>query len=140
MALPTAGEIKPFTFLQTKSANVDESHFSPDSKWIACNTNESGVWQVYVAPWPATGERWQVSSSGGAEARWRGDGRELYYLSLDGVMMAVDVSYSPRLTLSAPRRLFDAGVLVNPRQNHYAVSRDGQRFLLKRLVSDAASR
>lgn len=136
MALPLEGEVKPFAFLQTARANVDESHFSPDSKWIAYNTNESGEWQVYVAPWPATGERWQVSAKGGADARWRGDGRELYFLSLDGTMMVVDVALTPRLTLSAPRPLFEAGVIVNPRQDHYAVSRDGQRFLLKRPVSD----
>lgn len=68
--------------------------------------------------------------------RWRGDGKELYVLSLDGTMMVVDVAFSPRVTLSAPRPLFETGVIVNPRQDHYAVSRDGQRFLLKRPVSD----
>lgn len=76
----------------------------------------------------------------GVEARWRGDGKEIYFLSLDATMMVVDVATGPRPTLSAPRPLFEAGVLVNPRQDHYAVSRDGQRFLVKRPVSDGRSR
>jgi len=69
MALPMTGERKPFPYVQTMGANLDESHFSPDSKWIGYSSNESGIWQVYLAPFPATGERWQISADGGVEVR-----------------------------------------------------------------------
>ena len=132
-AVPVAGGA-PFAFVETSRASVDESHFSPDGKWIAYNSNDSGTWQVYVAPFPATGQRWQVSAGGGVEGRWRADGKELYYLTLDGQMMAVDVNASSRFEAGAPRELFDARITINPRADHYAVARDGQRFLLKRQV------
>ena len=134
MALPTSGDHKPFPFVQTASANVDESHFSPDGKWIAYNSNESGTWQVYLAPFPPTGERWQISANGGAEVRWRGDGKELYYLGLDGQMTAVEVGLTPRPALGEARVLFQTGIVVDPRPDQYAVSVDGQRFLLRRQV------
>ena len=135
MALPLTGDAKPFPFVQTASANLDESHFSPDGKWIAYNSNESGTWQVYLAPFPPTGERWQISAGGGAEVRWRADGKELYYLGLDGQMIAVDVQLTaPRPTLGEARVLFQTGIAVNPRQDHYAVPANGQRFLLRRQV------
>jgi hypothetical protein len=110
-------------------------HFSPDGKWIAYNSNESGIWQVYLAPFPPTEERWQISANGGAEVRWRSDERELYYLSLEGQMMAVDVQQTHRPTLGEEPVLFHTGIAVNPRQDHYAVSADGQRFLIRREVA-----
>jgi hypothetical protein len=134
VALPVHKRSQPFTVVRDVGANVDESHFSPDGKWIAYNSTESGVWQVYLSPFPATGERIQISADGGAEARWRGDGRELYYLDLDGQLMAVDVTLSPRPALGAARALFQTGIAVNGRQDHYAASLDGQRFLIRRQV------
>ena len=131
-ALPVSGG--PSTaFVTTQGKNVDESHFSPDGRWIAYNSNDAGVWQVYVAPFPANGQRWQVSANGGVDARWRGDGRELFYLSVAGEMMSVDIGTSvERIDASAPRRIFDAQVDINARMDHCAVTADGRRFLLKR--------
>ena len=92
-ALPVSGG--PSTaFVTTQGKNVDESHFSPDGRWIAYNSNDSGVWQVYVAPFPATGQRWQISANGGVDARWRGDGKELFYLSFAAEMMSVEIGTS----------------------------------------------
>jgi Tol biopolymer transport system component len=134
MALPLTGDRKPWSFVRTSSASVDESHFSPDSKWIAYSSNESGVWQVYLAPFPPKGERWQISADGGVEARWRTDARELYYLRLDGRMMAVNIRLAPTPELGEARVLFDSGVTVTVRGVNYAVSNDGQRFLMRRQV------
>jgi Tol biopolymer transport system component len=136
MALPLAEPSKPFAFVQTASANLDESHFSPDSKWIAYNSNETGTWQTYLAPFPPNGQRQPISTEGGVEVRWRGDGKELFFLDLSGRMLAVDVirlSNPPQL--GPPRVLFDTGIIINPRLDHYAVSSDGQRFLLRRQVA-----
>ena len=136
MALPTTGEPKPFPFVQTMNANLDESHFSPDGKWIAYNSNESGTWQVYLAPFPQTGERWQISADGGVEVRWRSDGQELYYLTFDGQMMAVDVRLGPKPAIGQARFLFQSGIAVSTRQDQYAVSHSGQRFLLRRQAAN----
>jgi len=136
MALPMTGDRKPFPFVQTASANLDESHFSPDGKWIAYNSNESGVWQVYLALFPTTGERWQISADGGVEVRWRADGRELYYLTLDGQMMVVDVMLGSKPNIGQAKPLFQSGIPISTRQDQYAVSGDGQRFLLRRQVAD----
>ena len=87
--------------------------------------------------WIAPDGSWKesVSRRGGAEVRWRRDGKELYYLGLDGQLMAADVLLtSPRPTLGEARVLFQTGIAVNPRQDHYAVSADGLRFLLRRQV------
>ena len=111
---------------------LDEPHFSPDGKWIAYNANrDDGGMKVYVVPFPPTGERVQVSSAGGGQARWRGDGRELFYLTPTGTMMAVDVDTRAGLKLGVPRPLFESG-LPNPNLtlDQYAVTRDGQRFLV----------
>jgi dipeptidyl aminopeptidase/acylaminoacyl peptidase len=133
-AVPTDGSGKVFTFARTAAANFDESHFSPDGKWIAYNSNASGTWEVYLSHFPSTDERWQISPNGGAEVRWRSDGKELYYLGLDGQMMAVDVQLGSDVVLSPPRALFQSGIAVNPRTDEYAVSADGQRFLLSRQI------
>jgi len=134
MALPMTGDPKPFPFVQTTSANLDESHFSPDGKWIAYDSNESGIWQVYLAPFPPSGERWQISADGGVEVRWRADGRELYYLTLDGRMMAVDIQLVPKPTIGTARPLFQSGITISTRGDQYAVTSNGQRFLLLRQV------
>jgi serine/threonine protein kinase/Tol biopolymer transport system component len=136
LVVPTTGG-KSVPFVRTDGKNVDESHFSPDGKWVAYNSNESGTWQVYVAPFPPTGERWQVSANGGVEGRWRADGRELFFLSPDGEMMSVEVGVGERFQAGGPQRLFDARVSINPRADHFAVTRDGQRFLIKRDVGRA---
>jgi hypothetical protein len=78
----------------------------------------------------------EISADGGVEVRWRADGRELYYLALDGRMMAVDARLGSTPTLGEARPLFDSGITVSVRGNNYAVSSDGQRFLLRRQVSN----
>ena len=139
-ALPMDGDRKPFPVVQS---NFDErdGQFSPDSRFIAYQSNESGRWEVYIQSL-AGGPRVQVSSAGGAQVRWRRDGRELFYIALDGRLMAVPVRYSPRagdIDVGAPQPLFVTavgGAVQAARPQFYAVAADGQRFLMNTLVDD----
>jgi Tol biopolymer transport system component len=123
--LPMEGKREPLPFAQTP-ANEVGPRFSPDGRWVAYFSNESGANVVYVKPFPGPGVPLQVALRGTAPA-WRGDGRELYYM--DGRrIMAVSVSTtSGRFEAGEPRVLFEADLRAN---FAYDVSRDGQRFVL----------
>jgi serine/threonine protein kinase len=103
---PLAGDRKPWPFLNTK---FDERgpHFSPDGRWVAYHSNESGRYEVYVRPFLEPGGLWQISTAGGSTARWRHDGRELYYVTLDGKLMAVPITtQGATLESGTPTELF----------------------------------
>ncbi len=105
--------------------------FSPDGKWLAYGSVESGGAEVYVQAYPGPGGKWRISNSGGSEPHWRGDGRELYYLSRDRRVMAVAVEPGTPPRFSLPRELFTAPISTNIAvRNRYEVSEDGQRFLI----------
>jgi Tol biopolymer transport system component len=89
--VPTSGDRKPYAFLQG-SFNVGQGQFSPDGRWMAYSSDESRRPEVYVTPFPAGGTKWQISPAGGTSARWRRDGKELFYLSADSKLTAVDVN------------------------------------------------
>jgi eukaryotic-like serine/threonine-protein kinase len=127
--LATSGDRKPELLLQTVFQN-DEFRLSPDERWIAYNSLESGRWEVYVASFPSFGGKRQLSSGGGCQAHWRKDVKELFYLDLNGKLMAVDVTTDPSFVASAPRPLFQTSILVNPVVDQYAVTGDGRRFIL----------
>lgn len=137
-AIPLFGDQKPFPIVKSPSSQ-DECHFSFDGKWFAYNSNESGTWQVYVDSFPAADKKRQISTNGSAQARWRSDGKELYYLALDGKMMAVDVRGGTKIVPGIPRELFNTGLNVDPVNDQYAVTPDGQRFLLLKPLTEAAS-
>jgi serine/threonine protein kinase len=127
---PLSGDRKPIKITQTRFYE-NEPHFSFDGRWIAYGSNESGTWQVYVTSFPELDRRCQVSAGGGSQPRWRQDGKELYYLAADGRLMAVDISAGLKLDCgAAPQTLFDTGLRMNPVIDQYAVTRDGQRFLV----------
>jgi Tol biopolymer transport system component/tRNA A-37 threonylcarbamoyl transferase component Bud32 len=131
--LPMTGERKPYPFLQGEF-NESEAVFSPDGHWMAYISDESGRTEVYVAPFPGPGGKWQASTAGGRTPRWRKDGRELYYLAPDDKMMAVDVGEKGAgLQLGIAHPLFQAH--VPPLAAMYDVSRDG-RFLLNSIGED----
>ncbi|MBY0497528.1 MAG: serine/threonine-protein kinase [Cyanobacteria bacterium] len=114
-----------------------EFQFSPDGRWFSYSSDESGRLEVYVQPWPPTGERWQVSIDGGTDARWRPEGGELYYVSPIRELMAVPIDTTPSFRAGSPVRLFQtriAGPLGAGHRFPYAVARDGKRFLM--YVSD----
>lgn len=109
-------------------------HFSPDGKWVAYHSDQSGRFEVYLAPFPPSGAKWQISVNGGSSARWRADGRELFYFQhSDGRVMAVSIilGVTPRIGRAAP--LFAAH---SDSAQPFVVTRDGQRFLLARKPMD----
>ncbi len=128
---------KPNLFLQT-SANENYPTISPDGRWVAYVSNESGRFEIYVRPFPGPGGKWQVSTEGGAEPVWARNGRELFFRSADK-MMAVEVNQSRdregavAFSASAPRLLFEKTYMRSPiAYADYDVSPDGQRFLMVR--------
>ena len=113
-------------------AQVD-ALWSPDGRWIAYTSEESGGEEVYVLPFPPTGDRWRVSTAGGADPLWSRDGRELFYRG-GGKVMAVDIRTSPRFSAGTPRVLFDDTFAVSPNyMTGYSVAEDG-RFLFAQPV------
>ncbi len=127
--LPLFGDRKPIPFLGTPAIET-HARFSPDGKWIAYTSDESGRFEVYVQAFPGPGGKWQISTRGGLQPMWRGDGRELYYLTMDGRMMAVSIKTDAGFVAGVPVPLFDARVPIGPATALYAVSADGRRFLL----------
>ena len=145
--LPLQGPRQPIPFLQRAFAETD-AHFSPDGRWIAYTSNESGNHEVYLRPslkaagsQPGPEGPRQVSTAGGAGARWRRDGRELYYLAPDHRLMAVEVTTGDRFEASTPRVLFTTcePVFWTERyQANYDPAPDGQRFLFNCPVDSAS--
>jgi serine/threonine protein kinase/Tol biopolymer transport system component len=139
-ALPLngSGALKPFPVLQSE---FDEGGgwFSPDGKWLAYNSNETGVSQIYVRAFPppesGSWEKWQISQNGGQEARWRGDGREVYWVTQDGKIWAADIQANPGgLRSGTPRELFSAPIYTST-AGAFDVTPDGERFLLLLFAS-----
>lgn len=132
------GSGSPISIARTKAIEF-YPRFSPDGRWIAYGSAESGTYEVYVQPFPPTGGKWQISSGGGRFSRWRGDGRELFYLTPDRRIMAVDVSPTPSFAVGAPRLLFRVeDARVDSGSYTYEVTRDGQRFLVNMLRRGAS--
>jgi serine/threonine protein kinase len=130
--LPGSGDRKPRPYLQTRF-DERQGRFSPDGRWIAYTSDESGQYQVYVQSFPAGGGKFPVSTSGGVQPRWRHDGREIFYIAADGNLMAADVKLTPKLEIGVPKALFDPHIQGGGSQFtyfRYDVSPDGQRFLV----------
>jgi hypothetical protein len=129
MVLPLTGDHKPFAFLSTPF-NEQMGAFSPDGKWVAYQSNESGRDEIFVRPFPGPGGQWQVSTGGGNSPRWRADGNELYYLTADDTLMAVPV-VAQRGTFApgTPQALFQTHAAISADRQPYDVARDG-RFLI----------
>ena len=103
--------------------------FSPDGRFVAYDSNQSGVTEVYVVAFPDGGQAQRVSVDGGREPHWRGDGRELFYLSTQGAVMAVPLPRPGEFTDLKPTRLFQIVLHQQSEGPLFAVTRDGQRFL-----------
>jgi Tol biopolymer transport system component len=127
--IPVTGDSKPKALYSSKSIK-DEFHLSPDGKLIAYGENRTERWEVFVASFPSFQNIKQVSVAGGAQPRWRGDGRELFFLDLEGRMMSVSVESSSPPKTGVPRKLFDTGLVPDPTVNQYAVTEDGLKFLV----------
>jgi Tol biopolymer transport system component/predicted Ser/Thr protein kinase len=133
--LPMTGDRKLRSFLQT-SFNERLGRVSPDRRWMAYVSDESGAWEVYVRSLSSVGEKWHVSRQGGTEPRWRGDGKELYYIASGGELMAVPIQTADRFVAGPPETLFQTAstMSLDLVRNHFDVTRDGQRFLFNEPI------
>jgi len=134
------GTREPVSF---SSSPYTEMHgrFSPDSRFIAYTSTGSGQPEVYVQPYPPNGDKWKISEGGGDEPQWRGDGRELFYLSSDDHMMAAAVTLAPGFGAAPPRALFRVKTPFerNAARTSYEATRDGQRFLINVAVEQGTA-
>jgi serine/threonine-protein kinase len=123
----------------TSPAQENDAAVSPDGRWLAYSSEESGVTEIYVRPFPdASSARWQVSAAGGSDPVWSRKGRELFYLSAQNEMMSVQVSPAGAFAISPPKRLFSTApyTVVGPVPS-FDVSPDGTRFLMLRETAPA---
>src|SRR5438132_6706845 len=127
--IPVAGNSKPQA-LYSSSYIKDEFHLSPDGQLIAYGEIRAGRWEVFVASFPSFHNVIQVSSAGGAQPRWRVDGRELFSLDLEGRMMPATVERGSGPKSGTPRQLFATGLIPDPTINQYAATADGRKFLV----------
>jgi serine/threonine protein kinase len=138
--LPLDGERRPRKYLATP---FDEywGRLSPDGRWMAYVSNETGSDEIYVQPFPEPGRRVRVSNGGGSHPRWRGDGREVFYLAPDKRLMAVAVKGKNAFEASGPVALFETPDFdLRHVEFPYAAAADGQRFLVIRPVENASAR
>ena len=142
--LPMTGERKPIPFLRTAFAE-QQAQFSPDGKWIAYVSNESGKNEVYVQAFPREGApagKWPVSTNGGDQPRWRGDGKELYYMADDRKLMAVPAAAAAgSFQAGAPAALFQSriGTVFAREATHWDVTGDGRQFVIITQSGEAQS-
>jgi Tol biopolymer transport system component len=133
--LPAAGG-EPTRFLTSKGSETN-GQISPDGKWVAYSSDESGNWEIYVTSFPAAAGKWQVSRGGGTEPRWRGDGNEIFYLGSNGMLMAVSVNGASAFVTGTPAPLFQIygrAPISSTDVFTYDVAKDGKRFLVNRFV------
>jgi Tol biopolymer transport system component len=126
------GKVKEF--LPSTSA-VTNGQISPDGKWVAYASNESGDWEIYATTFPGAQGKWQVSRGTGQEPRWRGDSKELYYIGQDKMLMAVPVTTAGGFAVGTPVPLFRAlgrTAISSTDLFTYDVTKDGQKFIVNR--------
>ncbi len=137
---PLSGDRKPRPAVQ-RPFNQDDPEFSYDGKWLAYSSDESRTWQIYVIPISTEEQQpFQISAEGGTQPQWKGDDKEIFYLSLDGKMMAVDIDLGSEMKRGKSKALFNTGLIVESGggNDQYAVTPDGQRFLLLKPVTESA--
>jgi len=128
------GKIVPFLVTQASETN---GQISPDGKWVAYASNETGEWEVYVTTFPTAAGKFQVSRGGGTEPRWRGDGKELFYLGPKSTLTAVSVNSEGTFSTGNPSPLFQSQLRAQVSSTdlfNYDVAKDGQRFLVNRYA------
>jgi len=140
--LPLEDERKPFPFVCT-SFESDNGQFSPDGRWVAYQSNESGRVEIYMQQFRGPGGKWMISIEGGVAPRWRRDGKELFYISPDSRLMAVPIRDTGQtFKAGTPAALFQTQIVfggITVRQKHqYAVAPTGRRFLIN-VTADKAT-
>ncbi len=142
LAIPMDGDRKPFVVVQS-SGNEDQGQFSPDGHWVAYTSNESGLSEIYAIPFPPSpsGGRWLVSKGGGVMPRWRRDGKELFYISPDSQMMAVDVTANPVFKSGEPHALFQTDIAdtrIRTGPMSWDIAPDGRFLIISETSTDAS--
>jgi serine/threonine protein kinase len=135
---PMQPEQKDYSLPLSKSES-GEGQFSPDGHWLAYVSDDSGHQEIYVVPFSSLSNRWQVSISGGSQPRWRGDGREIYYIAPDGNLMAapIDVSHGA-FKAGIPKALFLTRIVaVAYDYFQFDVTKDGQKFLINSKMTES---
>lgn len=122
--------------LQAREYNHFQGQLSPDGRYVAYVSNESGSAEVYVQPFSSTGEKWRISSGGGVLPLWRDDGKELFYLADEGSVMSVEITPSQKFESGIPRKLFQTKIKYTDDGMCYAATPDGQRFLINTFVEN----
>ena len=128
-ALELSSVVRPVPIVTSKFVDAHPA-LSPDGKWLVYVSQDTDQSEVYVQPFQGSGTRWRISTQGGIEPFWRADGREIFYLALDGGLMSVAVEPGARPQFALPRKLFDSPEPAHfDTRTQYAPTRDGQRFL-----------
>ena len=145
MAIPLDGDRKPVPIAHTNS-DEREGQFSPDGKWVAYQSNESGRYEIYVQSFPNAAGKTRISAEGGSQVRWRHDAKEIFYVAQDGRLMAAPIRLNSAATTiepGVPMVLFRPSnpgrVMASNFKAQYAVSRDGQRFLINTVLAEATT-
>lgn len=128
------GKLTPFLSMKSDESN---GQISPDGKWAAYASNESGDWEIYVTTFPSGAGKWQVSRGGGTEPRWRGDSKEIFYIGANSTFMAVPVALGDTFSSENPAPLFRSQIRAPVSSTDlfsYDVTKDGQRFLVNRYA------
>jgi len=137
-AMPLTGDQTPQPVLRTQFNEMD-GRISPDGRWLAYVSDESGKWEVYVQRFLSPGGKWQISSNGGKQPQWSHDGKELFYVAADQMLMAVAIHPGLSLDPGTPKQLFQFHGASDFLGGSYDVGADGQRFLVSALVGEQAS-
>jgi Tol biopolymer transport system component len=136
LAFPAQGGGKPAPFVHTPSIER-WAQFSPDGRWVAYTSNESGRNELYVTGYPGPTGKWQISTAGGSEGFWRGDGKELIFRAPDGTIMAAPIQTGAALEVGTPVPLFKVTLGTGGfSRNRWAPTLDGQRFLVNTPVAN----
>ena len=136
--LPMDGERKPYLYFQSPTEDAG-GRFSPDSRFIAYRSRESGVNQVYVQTFPPSGGKWPISTNGGQNPVWSSNGKELFFIAPDGKLISVEIGAGNTFEPGAAKPVFDLAAARTVQSSDYGVSTDGQRFLFISRMADATS-
>jgi Tol biopolymer transport system component len=147
--LPLSGDRKPIPFLRTEF-NESQGQFSPDVRWIVYRSDKSGRPEIYVRPFSENasgGIEWPISNGGGTEPRWRRDGKELFYFTGEGTLVAVEVNTSGGVfTAGIPKPLFDTRIIAGDTPHLFTssgydwdVAENGKRFLVNTATPESGS-
>ncbi len=131
-----AGNEHERTFFLEGEFDATSPDLSPDARFLAYESNESGRYEVHVQPFPEGGSITRISTNGGSQPRWSRDGKEIFYVEGD-TLMAVPVNLSSSFSAGKPQRLFDGGGVFRGRGQRYDVAPDGRRFVVAELVEAA---